>query len=86
MSSTTNVTLYSTPMCSWCRVAKDYLKKNSIRFKEIDVSRDQRAAMDMVKRTGQMGVPVIIINNKPVIGFDKNRIDQLLNIKSSPIQ
>jgi glutaredoxin-like YruB-family protein len=73
--------VFSTPSCSWCRTAKDYLKKNHIVFKDIDVSRDAQAARDMQRRTGQMGVPVILINNQAIVGFNKARIDQLLDLK-----
>jgi len=83
MKNKAKVVLFSTPSCSWCRVAKDYLKKNKIDFKNIDVSKDQKAAMDMVRRTGQMGVPVILINNKPIVGFNKPVIDRLLDIHSN---
>ena len=81
MKNKAKVVLFSTPSCSWCRVAKDYLKKNKIDFKNIDVSKDQQAARDMVRKTGQMGVPVILINNKPIVGFNKPVIDRLLEIK-----
>ncbi|HHI88013.1 MAG TPA: NrdH-redoxin, partial [Candidatus Cloacimonetes bacterium] len=60
---------------------KDYLRKHNIRFKDIDIGRDQAAARDMVHRTGQQGVPVIMINNHPIVGFDKNKIDRLLGIQ-----
>jgi glutaredoxin len=62
-------------------VVKTHLKKHKIRFKEIDVSKDERAARDMVRRTGQQGVPVTLIQNRPIIGFDKQKINRLLNIK-----
>jgi len=74
------VIVFSTPTCSWCRKLKSYLKENKIRFKDIDVSKDQRAARDMVKKTGQQGVPQMWINNRPVVGFDKNKIDKMLKI------
>ncbi|MCL5792033.1 MAG: glutaredoxin family protein [Deltaproteobacteria bacterium] len=75
------VVLFSTPTCSWCRKTKQYLSEHRIRYKEVDVSRDQQAAADLVRRTNQMGVPVVLINNKPIIGFNKTEIDRLLNIK-----
>lgn len=75
------VVVFSTPTCSWCKRLKDYLKKNRIKFKDIDVSRDQAGARDMVRRTGQQGVPVTLINNRPIIGFNKNEIDKLLKIR-----
>ncbi|MBT5420671.1 MAG: NrdH-redoxin, partial [Candidatus Cloacimonetes bacterium] len=52
-----------------------------IRFKDVDVSRDQRAARDMVRKTGQQGVPQMWINNRPIVGFDKAKIDRMLEIK-----
>jgi len=74
------VVVFSTPTCSWCKRLKDYLKKNKIKFKDVDVSKDSAGARDMFRRTGQQGVPVTLINNKSVIGFDKGKIDKLLNI------
>ncbi len=76
------VIVFSTPSCSWCRKIKSYLKENKIRFTNIDVSRDEKAARDMVRKTGQQGVPQMWVNNVPVVGFDKNKIDRLLNIKN----
>jgi glutaredoxin-like YruB-family protein len=76
------VVVFSTPTCTWCRVVKQHLKKHQIKFKDIDVSRDERAARDMVRRTGQQGVPVTLIDNRPVIGFNKELINRLLNIKA----
>jgi len=75
------VIVFSTPTCSHCNSAKRYLRENKIKFRDVDVSRDQRAAKDMVRRTGQMGVPVILINNRPIIGFDRAKINQMLGIK-----
>lgn len=75
------VIVFSTPGCGWCRKLKDYLKYNKIVFKEIDVSNDPKAAQDMVRKTGQQGVPQIWINNQPIVGFDKTRIDRLLDLK-----
>ncbi len=76
-----SVILFTTPTCSWCRTVKQYLRKNDIRFKEVDITRDEVAARDMVRRTGQQGVPVTLINNRSVVGFNKNEINRLLNIK-----
>jgi len=80
MQSQPRVIMFSTPTCSFCNTAKRYFRENKIRFKDIDVSRDLAAARDMQKRTGQTGVPVILINNRPVVGFDKNKIDKMLNL------
>lgn len=74
------VILFTTPSCSYCRMAKKYLRERGIRFKDVDVSRDAAAARDMVKRSGQQGVPVIDIGGKVIVGFDRPKIDKLLNI------
>lgn len=75
------VTVYSTSSCPHCNTLKDYLRKMNIRFVDIDVSKDQQKARELVKRTGQQGVPQTDINGKFVVGFDKNRINQLLEIQ-----
>ncbi|MBU2554283.1 MAG: NrdH-redoxin, partial [Bacteroidetes bacterium] len=72
---------YSTPSCSWCNTLKTHLKKNGIRFTDIDVSRDQKAAEAMVHRSGQQGVPQTDINGEMIVGFDKARINTLLGIQ-----
>ena len=75
------VVMFSTPTCSFCNQAKRYFREKNVRFTDVDVSRDQKAAMDMRRRTGQAGVPVIMINNRPIVGFDKSKINRMLNIK-----
>ena len=79
--SQAKVLVFSTPTCSFCNQAKRYFREKKIRFTDIDVSRDIRAARDLQRRTGQTGVPVIFINNRPIIGFDKPRINKMLNIR-----
>ena len=74
------VTVYSTPTCSWCTTLKTHLKKNGIRFQDIDVSRDQNAAQEMQRKSGQMGVPQTDIDGQVIVGFDKTRINTLLGI------
>lgn len=81
MSTQPKVIVFSTPTCSFCNTAKRYFREKGIRFTDVDVSRDATAARDMQRRTGQMGVPVILINNKPIVGFDKPKINRMLNIK-----
>jgi len=83
MNTQMKVIIFTTPACSWCRAVKNYLKKHKIKFKEVDVTKDFRAAKDMVRRTGQQGVPVILINNRPIVGFDKPKINRYLNIKDN---
>ncbi len=76
-----NVIVFSTPTCAWCRKVKDYLKQNGQNFKEIDVSKDLAAQRDMIRKTGQQGVPQLWINNVAVVGFDRDKIDRLLSLK-----
>ena len=80
-NSQPKVIIFTTPTCSYCNIAKRYFREKSVRFTDVDVSRDQRAAADMQRRTGQTGVPVIMINNRSVVGFDKPKINRMLNIK-----
>jgi len=75
-----SVTVYSTPTCSWCTVIKRHLQENGIQYREVDVSTDQKAAEEMVKKSGQQGVPQTDINGQIVVGFDKTRINSLLGI------
>ena len=74
------VIVFSTPTCTYCNMAKKYFRQNKVRFRDVDVSRDQAAARDMVRRSGQMGVPVIDIGGKIIVGFDKPKINQLLGL------
>jgi len=74
------VLVFTTPTCSWCTRVKSYLAQQRVPFREIDVSRDAAAARDLVRRTGQMGVPVVEIDGRPVVGFDKPKIDRLLGL------
>ena len=74
------VILFTTPTCSYCRTAKRYLRQHQVPFKDVDVSRDSAAARDMVRRSGQQGVPVLDIGGKVVVGFDQPKIDRLLGI------
>ena len=77
------VVMFSTPTCSWCRWAKRYFKEHRIPFKEINVERDPQAAREIVRKTGQRGVPVIKIGSSWIVGFDKERIQRELARKAS---
>ncbi|MDY0255277.1 MAG: glutaredoxin domain-containing protein, partial [Tenuifilaceae bacterium] len=77
-----SVTVYSTPTCSWCNTLKAHLRKHRIRFTDIDVSRNQSAADEMVRRSGQRGVPQTDIGGEMIVGFNQARINELLNIRS----
>ena len=74
--------LFSTPTCSWCRRAKRYFKQHGVSFKEIDIERDADAARDIVRKTGQTGVPVIKIGRRWIVGFDKEQIGKELARRS----
>jgi len=74
------VIVFTGPSCPWCAAVKRYLREKRIRFREVDVSRDSSAARDLARR-GYTGVPVVFINNRPVVGFNKAEIDRLLGIR-----
>jgi len=76
--SAPRIVVFSTPSCGWCRKVKSYLRDKGFKFRDVDISRDQKAAMDVQRRTGSTSVPVILINNRPIIGFNKAEIDKLL--------
>jgi len=78
MKTIPRIIVFSTPSCGWCSKAKSYLREKGFRYRDIDISRDQKAAQDVQRRTGQTSVPVILINNRPVIGFNRQEIDRLL--------
>ncbi len=65
------VKLYSTPSCPYCRMAKDFLEGEGVAFTVVDVSEDERAAQEMVERSGQMGVPVLELGSVIIAGFDR---------------
>jgi glutaredoxin-like YruB-family protein len=74
------VKVYSTPTCVYCKTLKEYLSKNNIVFEDIDVSKDEKKLQEMIKDSGQMGVPVVDIDGEVITGFDKMKIDSLLKI------
>lgn len=74
------VIVYSTPTCHFCNLAKEYFKENHVPFESFDVSTDREKQMEILDKTGQMGVPVILIDDAVIVGFDKPKIDELLNL------
>ena len=74
------ITIYTTDSCSWCQATKEYLHAREMDFEEVDVSADRRRAMEMVEKSGQQGVPVLDIDGEIIIGFDRARIDALLDL------
>jgi len=75
-----SVVLFTSPSCVWCTRAKQYFKKNNIKFKTIDISRDKKAANDCLKH-GCRGVPVILIGSQWICGFDEPKIKKALGLK-----
>ena len=72
------IKVYSTPTCPHCVMLKDWLKEKGIEFEDIDVASNQQAAQEIVRKSGQMGVPVIEINGKLIVGFDREAIEKEL--------
>lgn len=75
------IKIFSTPTCPYCVTLKEYLKDKGFEFEDLDVSQDQKALDEMVEKSGQMGVPVVDIDGEIIIGFDKEKISEILNIK-----
>ena len=76
-----SVTVYSAVWCPWCKKVKEWLTENKVSFKEIDVEKDPKAAEDMVKRSGQTGIPVIEVNGEIIVGFDQEKLKTALKMK-----
>ncbi len=76
-----NIVVYSTSTCPFCFMVKDFLKENKIKFKEIDVGKDRKAAIEMVNKSGQTGVPVTDIDGTIIVGFDRDAIKKALKNK-----
>ncbi len=74
------VTIYTTPYCVYCKMAKEMFRKNNIAYEEKDVAADLKAREDMIQKSGQMGVPVIEVDDKIIIGFDQPRLKEALGI------
>lgn len=75
------VGIYTTPVCVYCKKAKDFFAQNKVTYEEYNVIIDEKRRDEMIKRSGQMGVPVIDVDGKLVIGFDERRLRELLTIK-----
>ncbi|MBI2410183.1 glutaredoxin family protein [Candidatus Kaiserbacteria bacterium] len=73
-----NVTIYSTPTCHFCHMAKEFLKEKGVGYTDYDVARDIEKRQEMIQKSGQMGVPVIFVGNEMIIGFDQERLASLL--------
>lgn len=75
------ITIYSTPTCVYCKSLKEYFTEKSIAFQEVDVAADEKELEKMVAISGQMGVPVVDLDGEVVIGFDREKIDEILKLK-----
>ena len=75
------VSIYSTPWCVYCKMAKKFFEANKVAYEEYDVATDVKSRDEMIKKTGQMGVPVIDVGGKIVIGFDQPKLKELLGLK-----
>jgi glutaredoxin-like YruB-family protein len=74
------VTIYSTPTCHYCNLAKDFFKEKNVQYETFDVAADLEKRKEMIERSGQMGVPVIFIDNEMIVGFDQPKIASLLGL------
>ena len=73
--------IYSTPTGHFCQMTKEYFKQNKIQYDEFDVASNMEKRKEMMEKSGQLGVPVILVDNQLVVGFDRPRLTQLRNIK-----
>ncbi len=74
------VTIYSTPTCHFCHMAKDFLTAKGVAFTDFDVAHDLEKRQEMIQKSGQMGVPVIFVGDEMIIGFDQERLASTLGI------
>lgn len=74
------VVIYTTPTCMYCRAAKEFFKENNVTYEEFDVATDAEKRDEMIKKSGQMGVPVIYVGDEMVVGFDRGKLASLLGV------
>lgn len=74
------VTIYTTPTCGYCKMAKEFFSSNNVQVKEYDVAADLEKRKEMIEKSGQMGVPVIFVDSEMTVGFDKGRLSSLLGL------
>ena len=72
------VKIYTTPSCPYCQMAKEFLERRGVKFEEVDVQANRAAAIEMIQKSGQTGVPVIEIDDKIIIGFNQTKILEAL--------
>ena len=78
--ATPSVTIYTTPSCHFCHMAKDFLAANGVKFTDYNVATDLPKRQEMIQKSGQMGVPVIYVGDKLIVGFDEEKLRELLAI------
>lgn len=74
------VSIYTTPTCHFCQMSKELFKANNVQYTEYNVASDSEKRQEMIEKSGQMGVPVIVIGDELIVGFDKHRIDSALGL------
>ncbi|HAS85154.1 MAG TPA: NrdH-redoxin [Candidatus Yonathbacteria bacterium] len=74
------VTIYTTPTCGYCKMAKEFFSENDVNYTEYNVGTDLEKRKEMIEKSGQMGVPVIFVGDDMTVGFDKPRLSSLLGI------
>jgi len=80
MADKKTITIYSTPTCPYCHTAKAFLKEKGFEFTDYNVADDQAKAKEMVDKSGQMGVPVIVIDKEVLVGFNKPAVEKALGL------
>lgn len=76
------VVIYSTPTCHFCQMSKEFFKEHDIAFTDYDVSTDADKRQEMIEKSGQMGVPVIFVDDEMMIGFDKDKLAKLTGVEA----
>ena len=76
-----NVSIYTTPTCAYCKATKEFFQENNIQYTEYDVSTDAEKRQEMIDKSGQIGVPVVLVDDEMIIGFNKDKLSELLGIK-----
>ena len=74
------ISIYTTPTCMYCKASKDFFKENNIQYQEYNVATDLEKRKEMIEKSGQMGVPVVFIDNEMVVGFDRAKLTELLGL------
>ena len=76
------ITIYSTPTCTYCKMAKEFLKENSIAFEEVNVAADVARRKEMIEKSGQLGVPVIDVDGQILVGYDKATLASKVGVRA----